>query len=196
MKKNRGRPKAFDENEVLYLAMNYFWEHGYDSTNLENLLEAMTIKKSSFYATFKSKEEVFSKAISLYREESLLALNKLKDDIGPKNTLLGLVAMVVDEFRQTGSVKGCLIVNSSKECYKTHSGLSKQLIHEFAYMMTIFKQYIDEAKDKGEITNPLQTDLLAGRFASSLNGMVVMIQTGADEDFIDDLVLSIQELLY
>ena len=78
MLKTRGRPKAFNEDEALQLAMNYFWEHGYDNTSLDNLLTAMGIKKSSFYHTFKSKEELFSRCLELYHRDIANQLITLK----------------------------------------------------------------------------------------------------------------------
>jgi len=41
-----GRPKTFDEIEVLTATIYYFGEHGYDNTSLDNLLKATGIKKS------------------------------------------------------------------------------------------------------------------------------------------------------
>ena len=36
----RGRPRAFDEEEVLDVAMRLFWEHGFDGTSMSELTEA------------------------------------------------------------------------------------------------------------------------------------------------------------
>ncbi len=36
-KQQRGRPREFDEQEVMLAAMNYFWEHGYDNKCLAKI---------------------------------------------------------------------------------------------------------------------------------------------------------------
>ena len=36
-----GRPKTFDETEVLTATIHYFGEHRYDNTSLDNLLKVM-----------------------------------------------------------------------------------------------------------------------------------------------------------
>ena len=46
----RGRPRAFDEEEVLDVAMRLFWDHGFDGTSMSDLTEAMGINRRSVYA--------------------------------------------------------------------------------------------------------------------------------------------------
>ena len=195
MNKTRGRPKAFDEGEVLAAAMNYFWEHGYSNASLDNLLVAMGIKKSSFYHTFGSKEELFSRTLELYRKETLVYLNGLKKDIGPKATMLTLTELTIKELQDTGNVKGCLLVNSGQECYNKYKNLSRQIKMEFNFMQEVFVTFIKEAQALGEITNTKEPEVIAGRYMNSLNGLIVTIQAGASDVLIDDIVESLKEIL-
>jgi len=191
----RGRPKTFDEVEALTAAMNYFWEHGYDNASLDNLLLAMNIKKSSFYATFKSKEEVFSRALILYREQNLAFLQTLKEEIGPKQTLLALLFHTLDEVKNLGKVKGCLLINSAKECYLKYPELSNQVTVEFNTFNTLFAQLVKEAQELGQISTKREAHIVAGRYMNALNGLVVTIQAGAKQELIDDLVENLKEIL-
>ncbi|HIP52340.1 MAG TPA: TetR/AcrR family transcriptional regulator [Campylobacterales bacterium] len=191
----RGRPKTFDETEALTAAMNYFWEHGYDNTSLDNLLLTMNIKKSSFYATFKSKEEVFSRALVAYREQNLAFLQTLKEEIGPKQTLLALLFHTLDELKTLGKVKGCLLINSGKECYLKYPELSNQVSIEFNTFNTLFAKLVKEAQDLGEISKKREAHIIAGRYMNALNGLIVTIQAGAKQELIDDLVDNLKEIL-
>lgn len=195
MKQSRGRPKAFDEQEALERAMNYFWKHGYDNTSLDKLLPEMGIKKSSFYHTFKSKENLFSRALHLYREETLSQLEGLKQQLGAKETLLTLTTFTIDELKSTGSIKGCLLVNSGQECYNKYPDLSKQIATEYNYFLKLFESFIAEAQNKKQIKNKLDARLLAGRYLNVLNGLLVTIQAGVHEETIEDLVISLKEML-
>lgn len=195
MKKTRGRPKVFDEEEVLLLAMNYFWEHGYDNSSLDNLLEVMQIKKSSFYATFKSKEALFSKALVLYRNSTINYISSLEKELGSKNTLLSIIDISINELREKGSIRGCLLVNSAKECYHKYTSLSSQIKNEYVFFLDIFILLILHAQDKGEISSSLEAKVLAGRFSNSVNGLMATIQMGASDEIINDITKSIKELL-
>jgi AcrR family transcriptional regulator len=191
----RGRPKAFDEQEALTAAMHYFWEHGYDNTSLDNLLIAMGIKKSSFYATFKSKEAVFSRCLALYREDSYKQLLALKDQVGPKEAMLMLTHVTIKELEDTGNVKGCLLINSGKECYNRYTELSQQIKIEFNFIQNMFVEFVKEAQELGEIQSKKDAHVLSGRYMNSLNGLVVTIQAGATQELVDDLVESLKEIL-
>ena len=195
MQKTRGRPKAFDENEALASAMNYFWEHGYDNTSLDNLLKAMGIKKSSFYSTFKSKENIFSQSLALYRQNILLQLKMLKKEMGAKQTLLMLTTMTIQELQDTGKVKGCLIVNSGQECYNKYTHLSEQISLEFNFFQNLFIQFVDEAKHIGDIQSQKSSKVIANRYMNTLNGLIVSIQAGINQEQIDDIVESLNEIL-
>jgi len=195
MLKTRGRPKAFNEDEALQLAMNYFWEHGYDNTTLDNLLISMGIKKSSFYHTFKSKEELFSRCLELYHRDIANQLIALKNKVGPKETMLMLTQMTIKELQDTGKVRGCLLMNSGQECYNKYTDLSHQIGLEFNSIQTLFIEFIKEAKEKGEVTNTKEPKQISGRYMNTLNGLVVSIQAGASQELIDDLVESLKEIL-
>lgn len=195
MKNTIGRPKTFDKDKILKLAMHHFWEYGYDRTSLDDLLLAMRIKKSSFYSTFKSKKELFSNSLSLYKEEMSNQLNSLKKDIGAKQTMLMLTTMTIKELQETGKVKGCLLINSGTECYKKYDDLSYQITKEFNFMQDLFKNYIQEAQEKGEILNKKDAKIISGRYMNALNGLIVSIQAGASNELISDLEESLKEML-
>ena len=191
----RGRPKTFDETEALTAAMHYFWEHGYDNTSLDNLLKAMGIKKSSFYATFKSKEEVFSRCLALYREDLYKQVKALKEQVGPKKAMLMLTDMTIKELEETGNVKGCLLINSGKECFNRYTDLSHQIKIELNFIQDLFVEFVKEAQELGEITSSKDAHVISGRYMNTLNGLVVTIQAGATQALIDDLVESLKEIL-
>ncbi len=64
----RGRPRSFDIDEALERAMLVFWERGYDGATLCDLTDAMGITRTSMYAAFGNKEELFLKALQRYLE--------------------------------------------------------------------------------------------------------------------------------
>ena len=194
-RKSIGRPKSFEKDEVLKLAMNQFWEYGYDSTSLDELLKAMGIKKSSFYSTFKSKEDIFSQSLDLYREETFCWMNDLKSEIGAKKALIYLFKSTIEELQDSGKIKGCLLVNSAKECYDKHSVLSKQISIEYNEYVEFVTLFIAKAQKNNEIKTKQDPKKLAIRILSMYNGVVSMIQAGADINVVNDLINFIEEIL-
>lgn len=63
-----GRPRGFDPDRALSRALVVFWEQGYEGASLTDLTSAMGITKTSMYAAFGNKEQLFRKALELYTE--------------------------------------------------------------------------------------------------------------------------------
>ena len=195
MKKNIGRPKTFDTNEIISLAMNYFWIHGYDNSSLDELLKVMKIKKSSFYSTFKSKEELFSLTLDLYIKEALKTITELNNEKGTRYTLLRLVNTTAKNLDGCDNVKGCFLTNAGRECFGKYDNLSAKIALQLSSFIEFFTKIIQEAKINNEISNPLESKKIASRFLSSYHGMTIMMQAGADNEIIDNIISSIEELL-
>ncbi|MGM1018533.1 MAG: TetR/AcrR family transcriptional regulator [Actinomycetota bacterium] len=63
-----GRPREFDVDVALEQAMQVFWERGYEGASLTELTGAMGITKTSMYAAFGNKEQLFRKALQRYND--------------------------------------------------------------------------------------------------------------------------------
>ena len=61
-----GRPREFDVDKALDLALQVFWRKGYEGASMADLTETMGITKPSLYAAFGNKEELFRKALDRY----------------------------------------------------------------------------------------------------------------------------------
>ena len=190
-----GRPKTFEKDEILQLAMLHFWEHGYNSTNLDELLQSMGIKKSSFYRTFKSKEEVFSLSLDLYRKETFAWLSDLQQRVGTKKALIEMVKTSIYQVQEEGKVKGCLLMNSGKECYQKHPTLSHQISVEFEAILEFITSLIAQAKEKKEIASTLEAKKIAMRYLTIYNGVIMMLQAGASVEDVEESLEMVEALL-
>ena len=47
-----GKQRQFDENKVLSLIAEHFWEHGYAATKVDQLAALTGVTKSSLYNAF------------------------------------------------------------------------------------------------------------------------------------------------
>ena len=64
LKKKRGRPKCFDEQQALQKAMLLFWEHGFEATSMSDLTQALGLTAPSLYSSFGDRREMKTPSFS------------------------------------------------------------------------------------------------------------------------------------
>jgi AcrR family transcriptional regulator len=94
-RRQRGRPKLEDvgqiENRLLEVALQEFLAHGYGGTSLTQIVKAAGISKTTLYARFGSKEDLF-RAIVQQQIARLSAVTALRSRKGPPSLAEGLRA--------------------------------------------------------------------------------------------------------
>lgn len=113
----RGRPRAFSHDDALRAAVSLFWEHGYAATSLDDLLAAMNIARSSFYATWGSKHAVLMAALRLYTDELHARALAASESTGDARRALAAVMDVLSCSERPAH--GCLFVNTVTELAAT-----------------------------------------------------------------------------
>ncbi len=195
MQRTKGRPRQFDEQQALVAAMNYFWENGYDASSLSDLLTVMGIGKSSFYQAFGSKEQLFREALELYAHTSNGFIQDLREQMSEKQVLLALAQSAVDDMKATGKTKGCLVMNSGAECYRQHPQMAELIQYEYKAFHKIFTELVRAGQAAGDISNATEAAILASIYMSLVNGLVVMIKAGADDEQIESVMAHISAQL-
>ena len=61
-----GRPREFDEEQVLDAAMKAFWAKGYEATSLADLVSVTGLHKGSLYQAFGDKHSLFIQTLNRY----------------------------------------------------------------------------------------------------------------------------------
>ncbi|MEV7027767.1 TetR/AcrR family transcriptional regulator [Kitasatospora sp. NPDC093558] len=73
--------KHFDPDAALATVERLFWEQGMSATGIQDIVTATGVSRSSLYATFGGKRELYLAALRRYREQrSLPMINRLAED--------------------------------------------------------------------------------------------------------------------
>lgn len=100
------RPRDFDLDAATDVALATFWRHGFASTSVRTLCDAMGIRPGSFYAAFESKEACFRRALDRYVETQGLP------QVPGEAAVAAWLRAIVDPKRRG---LGCLLVSSAVE---------------------------------------------------------------------------------
>ena len=177
-----GRPIEFDPDEVLEKAMQVFWSKGYDSTSLQDLLNAMNLSKSSFYQAFGSKHQLFQNCIIRYRE--LLTgemMNHLEEAMSGMQFIEDILFTISNEAKDSAERRGCLILNSASEFAQTDRGIAKLVTEGIDKLKNVLLLAVKRAQREGDIPKRKQADALALYLFSSMSGLKTMVKAGADQ---------------
>lgn len=106
----RGRPREQDRDVSLDRAIDLLREGGFAAISMEDILDAMKLSRSSFYAEFGSKDDLFIAALRRYSMDSLAKLDAMTSG----NPCASL-KKIVYELAKFDDPKGCMIVNAMVE---------------------------------------------------------------------------------
>lgn len=167
-----GRPKTFCREEALDKATDLFWERGYESTSIQELLDHLGIGRASLYDTFGSKHEMYCEVMRRYRERLEQYLAPLESADSPRAAIRGFFQGVVEAQAREES-KGCLMLKSAVMT-SSQDEASRQMVLEFtARMDQAFLTALRRAEELGEILPGKDLPRLASFLTHSVSGLTV-----------------------
>lgn len=114
-RQTRGRPRAFDTDEVLQQSVNLFWRQGYSRTTTRTLENELGLSQSSLYNAFGSKEELFSRVVDRYEKQlDATVLSHLAGPDPDRASILSFLDELVD-WVHGAEHRGCLVLNLAAE---------------------------------------------------------------------------------
>jgi AcrR family transcriptional regulator len=185
----RGRPRGFDRDAALRLAMEAFWEHGYEGTSIGDLTARMGIRPPSLYAAFGSKEQLFREAVALYEglegEPPLQALREAP------TALAGIEAMLranVRSYTAPGRPTGCMVVLAATTYTPSTEGIRDFLAEQRRGGTGAVRERLARGEDDGDVPPGADIGALAAYVMSVQYGLSLQARDGAGRDELDAVV--------
>jgi TetR/AcrR family transcriptional repressor of nem operon len=169
------RNRQFDEAQALGAAMRVFWKNGYEGTSIQDLEDAMGLKRTSIYNAFGNKRALFEHVTAFYKE-SVMARLFSDMDAAPdiREGIRRLLNSALDIHFDEANPGGCLVVLSVLESgqHDTRSQASMQeTIHD---LRNALQSRLNRARKAGELAADLDTAATATTIATTMTGMMVM----------------------
>jgi TetR/AcrR family transcriptional repressor of nem operon len=169
------RVKLFDENEVLFKAMNLFWKQGYSATSVQDLVSYLGINRASIYSTFGDKDQLFKKSFELYRKintEGLTQFFQIRPNV--KKGFSELFDLAIQEAVQDKDNKGCFVVNATTELIPNDEKLLEIVHNNKETFENLFYEYLKKGKESGQLNNNQDLKSLASLLFILYNGIKVI----------------------
>jgi TetR/AcrR family transcriptional repressor of nem operon len=179
------RPREFDPDDVLKLAMDVFWQHGYEAASLPVLLEGMGITRGSLYKAFADKKSLFLRILDRYETEAVTPAVALLTT-GPADGLDRIATLfdgVVQAARE-GDHRGCLLCSAAAGPAAVDDDISEQVHLQLGKMQAAFGTALTQARSY-EKTSDQDRAEMAAMLLSLYVGLRVLIRSGAPLETIE-----------
>lgn len=150
------RPSEFDKDKALNRALALFWRKGYQATSLADLLAAMAIGRSSFYAAFTDKRSLYIACMDLFAARVLALLERARADKPPIDVIQDFFEGSLVGGRTARPDWGCMLVNSVLEM----AGVDEDIVAHASNHLIFLQRYFESClRDAG--AGPAQAEELA-----------------------------------
>jgi TetR/AcrR family transcriptional repressor of nem operon len=178
-----GRPRQFDEDEVLDAAMQAFWSKGYEATSLGDLMAATGLHKGSLYQAFGDKHALFLQALQRY----------LADMRRHKNECVARAATPLDGLRDAAHSmidmanddpvcpKGCMAINSLVELAPHDADVERIMNDHVRNMRESMEAALAAAQEAGQIGRERSPEVIAALMMTFMAGLAATMKGQIDK---------------
>lgn len=182
IKKPRGRPSAFDYENVLEKALRVFWTRGYEGASMAELSEAMGINRPSIYAAYGNKEELFSKALTKYMAGPVAYVAEAMQERTAKQVAEKFLTKSAEFLSNERNPRGCMIAIGSLFSGEGSEQVQRELISYRQGYENALRERFDLAKSQNDLPQKVNTAALAKYIATVHQGMSVQVASGATKE--------------
>jgi AcrR family transcriptional regulator len=177
-----GRPRTFDVDEALDVALKVFWRKGYEGTSIDELTKAMGINRPSLYCAFGNKEQLFRKALDRYTEGQG---SLIREAIGEPTACAAadrLLRGTAEALTDPQHPPGCLAVQGALSCGEAAEPVRQELNARRSAYEAALRERFERAKSEGDLPSHAEPADLARYLATVVQGMAVQAAGGASRD--------------
>ena len=151
-------------------ARDLFWEKGYNSTSMQDVVEAMQLNRGSIYDTYGDKHALFLQCLVSYTRETVkLYRTAATRARSPMKAIENVIYKAVERTLEEG--KACMVVKSTFELLPTDKAVHAIIKAEGDELIALFRELLAEAQQAGDIPAHKDLDLLARFTISSFAGL-------------------------
>ena len=172
VKSRGGRPRGFDREAAVALAMELFWRHGYEGVSISDLTAAIGIAPPSLYAAFGSKARLYREVLDRYAAgPGALDLSVLEHATSLREGVAAVLAAAIDAVAASG--RACMISSGMLACHRDHDAIVLDLADRRRTFEAALRRHL------ARWLGPPEAASLARYLAAVMQGLSVQARDGA-----------------
>ena len=179
----RGRPKTFDRDAVIAIAMQAYWEEGQSEVSLNEVCSRANESKPTLYKELGSEDGLKQAVLSEYHKMTLDPLYEMLQQDQPFDQALdALTDYILRDHQEHGMPNGCLFVDMC-QCRDQLGELAGGQVDAFKELsLSTYEAWIDEARAKGQFTTEIASRTAATFIDAQIASAMHLQRQGATAD--------------
>lgn len=181
------RPREFDAEEALERATRLFWAKGFEQTSLDELCAATGLGRSSLYAAFGDKRQLYLRALARYEERSAARITAALADKPIRQGLAAFLGALIDDIVAGPGRRGCFIGNCAAELARLDRTAAAQVRASLERIEATFKEAMTAAQRRGELSAGADVAALGRFLTAGIQGLRLVGKTNPDRATLEDI---------
>jgi TetR/AcrR family transcriptional regulator, transcriptional repressor for nem operon len=175
-------------NRLVLAAMQLFWEKGYNSTSIADVLQTAKVNSGSLYHFFPGKSDLLTAVLDLYHESirPLLLEPAWAGVSDPVERIFALLARYRKSLLDTDCFYGCPIGSLALELHEPDPAVRERLAWNFSAWTEAIEECLLLAKER--LPADFNRRELARFVLTTMEGGVMQARTFRDIEFFDSAV--------
>lgn len=161
-----GRPRSFDKDAALDVAVEQFWRDGYDATTIASLTSALGVAAPSLYAAFGDKEQLFEAAATCYLDRLVAGVDTVLAAEDSRRALTELLHLTAAAHSDPGTPLGCLLLTEPR------------LVDQRAVVEARIAARVRRGIDDGDVDPAADPERVAAYLVAVMRGMSGLARDG------------------
>jgi TetR/AcrR family transcriptional regulator, transcriptional repressor for nem operon len=180
-----GRPRTFDESQVLRQAREAFHDHGYAGTSVEELTAATGLQRSSLYGAFGDKHGLFLRSFAQYCDEDM---GLIEEELAGEDD--GALARIEGHLRSktadpVASRRGCLLAKAAAELAKEDPDVARMATDSYGVYTRALTDCLRGAQAAGDVRDDIDPDEAGDLLLAVLRGIESLGRAGYPKSRLD-----------
>jgi TetR/AcrR family transcriptional repressor of nem operon len=183
------RPKEFERDKVLDRATRLFWERGFAGASISDLEAAMGIGRTSIYASFGAKEDLFMAAIDHYDATYSIKLrNALNSGLPVRQAIALYFEELMIAFADPDLPLGCLVTNVAVEGDRGTTRMGRRIAASITRAEDTFYRLLRDAQMGGDIDPRADARAISRYLVMSTHGLSALAKAISDVNALREVV--------
>jgi len=179
-------------SRIVVAAMELFWEKGFNSTSVADILSRSQVNSGSLYHFFPGKQDVLIAVLEAYRDGiGEMLLSPAWDGVAdPIDKIFALLDRYRRRIVETDCAYGCPIGSLALELHEPDPAVRALLAANFANWTAAIEARLAEAAER--LPPNLDRKALAEFVLTAMEGAVMQARTHRDVAYFDRMVTTLQ----